>query len=246
MIYICSDIHGLYDRYIRLLDTIQLKDTDTLYVLGDAIDRGPDGIRILQDMMQRRNVEFFMGNHEHMMLMYLFGFDPTAWMLDCNGGKTTFEDFRQLSETEQAEIISYLNSSWIVKILKINGKRYSLSHIGIIDTDTDKRADFLSKETDVRDLQKMVWGMSPYDLEKILSYPEELCPTVFVTGHIVTRRYSFGFDEDDVVYSDFDNGCRYVDIDCGCALSDGSGALSCLKLDEETGILDLDHPLYIR
>ena len=37
-----------------MLSLIEFTLRDTLYVLGDVIDRGPDGIKILQDMMLRR------------------------------------------------------------------------------------------------------------------------------------------------------------------------------------------------
>ena len=42
MQYAVSDIHGRYDKYAELLRRIDLKPFDTLYVLGDMIDRGPD------------------------------------------------------------------------------------------------------------------------------------------------------------------------------------------------------------
>ena len=66
--YVISDIHGQYKTYKRMLRAIDLKPEDTLYVLGDVIDRGPDGIKILCDMMKRSNVRMFMGNHELLML----------------------------------------------------------------------------------------------------------------------------------------------------------------------------------
>ena len=40
MHYVCGDIHGQYDDYIQILEQIDLKDDDTLYIIGDAIDRG--------------------------------------------------------------------------------------------------------------------------------------------------------------------------------------------------------------
>ena len=39
MTYTVSDIHGCYDKYIKLLKKIDLGSDDTLYVLGDVIDR---------------------------------------------------------------------------------------------------------------------------------------------------------------------------------------------------------------
>lgn len=56
MIYAMSDIHGYYDKYQTMLGVIKFTADDTLYVLGDVLDRGPDGFKILWDMAQRPNV----------------------------------------------------------------------------------------------------------------------------------------------------------------------------------------------
>ena len=40
MIYAISDLHGCYEEYQKLLDILPLGDADTLYALGDVIDRG--------------------------------------------------------------------------------------------------------------------------------------------------------------------------------------------------------------
>ena len=61
--YVCSDLHGEYPAYQAIIG--QLKEKDKLYILGDVIDRGPDGIKILQDIMKRKEkgqVEFLIGN----------------------------------------------------------------------------------------------------------------------------------------------------------------------------------------
>ena len=71
MTYCVSDIHGNYEGYLKLLEKINLRDIDTLYVLGDVIDRGKGGIKILQDMMMRFNVIPILGNHEYMALKVL-------------------------------------------------------------------------------------------------------------------------------------------------------------------------------
>ena len=56
MHYVISDIHGCYSQYIELLNKISFSDEDELFVLGDAVDRGPEPIRVLRDMMMRPNV----------------------------------------------------------------------------------------------------------------------------------------------------------------------------------------------
>ena len=40
MYYAISDIHGRFDKYQEMLELIEFALRDTLYVLGDVIDRG--------------------------------------------------------------------------------------------------------------------------------------------------------------------------------------------------------------
>ena len=40
--YVRSDVHGQYKAYTKMLKKIDLKAEDTLYILGDVIDRGPE------------------------------------------------------------------------------------------------------------------------------------------------------------------------------------------------------------
>lgn len=75
----CSDLHGQYETYKAI--TKRLKNKDKLYILGDVIDRGPGGIKILQDIMRRKSrgqVEFLVGNHELMMIQSLILNDEQA------------------------------------------------------------------------------------------------------------------------------------------------------------------------
>ena len=71
MIYAMADIHGQYEKYMKMLEQIHFCDDDLLYVIGDVLDRGPDGMKILKDMMLRSNVIPLLGNHEYMASMSL-------------------------------------------------------------------------------------------------------------------------------------------------------------------------------
>ena len=62
MTYVISDIHGCYEKYRSMLEIIEFTGDDTLYVLGDVLDRGPDGFKILLDMAARPNVIGLLGN----------------------------------------------------------------------------------------------------------------------------------------------------------------------------------------
>lgn len=60
MIYVMSDIHGCGKAYHAMLRKIELCDSDHLYILGDVIDRGPDGISILEDIMAAKISRCFL------------------------------------------------------------------------------------------------------------------------------------------------------------------------------------------
>ena len=63
--YASSDWHGCWNSAQKVFD--YLDDSDTLYFLGDAIDRGPDGLKIFDTLLNRPNTFFIRGNHEQMM-----------------------------------------------------------------------------------------------------------------------------------------------------------------------------------
>lgn len=49
MTYVTSDIHGEHKKYIKMLELIDFCDEDTLYILGDVVDRGAEPMEILLD-----------------------------------------------------------------------------------------------------------------------------------------------------------------------------------------------------
>ena len=60
---------------MKMLEKIQFSDSDILYILGDVIDRGPDGIKSYQYIMQHENIHVLKGNHED---FFLKAFSPGA------------------------------------------------------------------------------------------------------------------------------------------------------------------------
>ena len=43
MVYCMSDIHGEIERFHQMLNLIELRSDDHLYIIGDVIDRYPGG-----------------------------------------------------------------------------------------------------------------------------------------------------------------------------------------------------------
>lgn len=80
--YALGDIHGYKEPYDTALQI--LKPEDSLVLLGDVIDRGPNGIAILQDLIRKKvntpesNITFILGNHEKMM------FEALCYILKLN------------------------------------------------------------------------------------------------------------------------------------------------------------------
>lgn len=49
--YVMADLHGEGDLFHAMLKKIAFSDVDKLYILGDVVDRGSDGIALLQEIM---------------------------------------------------------------------------------------------------------------------------------------------------------------------------------------------------
>ncbi len=69
MRYAIADIHGCARTFRVLLRTLNLRDEDELYLLGDYIDRGPDSKGVLDTVMHLTcRVKALKGNHEDLWL----------------------------------------------------------------------------------------------------------------------------------------------------------------------------------
>ena len=120
--YCMSDIHGNYKKYIKMLEKIRFSDSDTLYIIGDVLDRGREPIKILMHMMRHPNIIPIAGNHEYMAAM-CFPVTLTELenveKLDAEkvqavsewqnvGGQTTINEFHKLTMNEKYDVIEYL------------------------------------------------------------------------------------------------------------------------------------------
>lgn len=140
MIYAISDVHGRYDKYVAMLRTINLRPDDTLYVLGDVVDRGPDPIGVLRDMAARPNVIPILGNHEF-VAAYCMGFlleeiteesiaglDAARWAAiedwSRNEGRPTMEGFGKLSAAERRDFLDYLGEFSLYEEVRAAGNIY--------------------------------------------------------------------------------------------------------------------------
>ena len=147
--YCISDIHGEYEAYRKLLEKIGFSDSDELYVLGDAIDRGPRSMDVLMDMMMRPNVIPLIGNHEYMALQCLrflatevtdesvdaVNDDMIRGLLEWQtvGGQETIESFGRLSAEDKADVLDYLEEFSLYEEVRCGGEDYVLVHAGLLN-----------------------------------------------------------------------------------------------------------------
>ncbi|MGN1147240.1 MAG: metallophosphoesterase [Lachnospiraceae bacterium] len=241
MNYVMSDIHGDYDRYMQMLQKIHFREADTLYILGDVIDRGAQGMKILQDMMMRPNVIPILGNHEYMASLCMSWLlqevteesvnhmdadmlqGLTEWMNV--GGEASITEFHKLTTEEREDIIEYLSEFALYDVVEAGGKTFVLVHAGLCNFSPDR-------DLDDYDLSEMLFHVPDYDR----IYFED---KYLVTGHTPTRiAYAAekGMLLEEIAPSEYQDRIfmknHHIAIDCGCGF-DGQLACLCLETMEE-------------
>lgn len=90
-IWAIGDIHGHSRHFKELLDFIPLAPGDTVVLLGDVIDRGPDSAGTLHQIHKLREshrVIFVRGNHEAMLLQARRNREYLPYWIGCGLGAT--------------------------------------------------------------------------------------------------------------------------------------------------------------
>lgn len=227
MTYVMSDLHGCYDLYRRMLQKINFSDDDTLYITGDSIDRGEDGIKLLMDFMERENVKLLMGNHEYMMAVLLSKIKApvsSSTVLDDNareglqlwfddGGRPTFLHFLSLPEDTQKRIVRFLVKLPMTAEITVRTKSFVLVHSGFENFDPSR-------------------ALSSYTANELLfkrNHFETACfpNKTVVAGH--TPTFDYGKEYTGKIL----HRNQFINVDCGCVYPE-SGVLGCLRLEDMT------------
>ena len=239
MFYVMSGPRGDYEKYRKLLKKIRLKDEDFLYVLGNVINGGNEGMKILLDMMMRPNVFPVLGQSEYAALpciTWLFknSSDDSFETMDEKtrgkmmelislGGQQTIFKYRSLSEEQREMVLDYLSDFPLYEEFEVNGQEYILVYAGIMNFDKDKDID----DYGIRDLI----SEGP-DYKKV--YFDD---AILITNHTPTRKIYEALDPfaeatPNGEASRFDKiyvGNNHIAINCG---SDIGGRLAAIRLDD--------------
>jgi serine/threonine protein phosphatase 1 len=131
-IFAIGDIHGCYKTFKKLLlDKIKINKSDTIYCVGDYIDRGEDSKGVIDFILDLRSQEYkihtLRGNHEQMLLDSISDeFETDTWLR--NGGSDTLRSFgiQSLHELQATYLFFFKETKYYFKI-----KDYIIVHAGL-------------------------------------------------------------------------------------------------------------------
>lgn len=222
MTYVVANLHGNYAKFKQLLKTISFRDTDIMYILGDIVDYGEEGMELVGDLSIRYNVYPIVGEHDYTAAKMLSGFERmlksgetpdkkfitkmTEWAAD--GGQVTLDSFRTLDAEMREGIIDYLSDMTLYEEVTVGGKDYLLVHAGIAG---------FKKGIDLESLKPEAFFSESLDLTK--KYFDD---KTIIVGHNPTTEENGG---DGKIF--YGNGS--IAIDCGEARG---GTVGCLRLED--------------
>lgn len=211
-----SDIHGCAKSFQALLDRIELRRDDRLFLLGDYIDRGPGSRQVIDSIMDLQARGFrltcLMGNHEQLMLD---AGSSSSWsnMWIMNGGGATLKSFQAKTREDVPDI--YMN--WLRSLpTHYSDSEYLLVHAGL---------NFL-EEDPLEDEEEMLWIRDWYEDIDYAWLGERR----IVHGHTPQARKAIKAMARDLPEK------QVLNIDAGCVFSHypGLGNLCAFDMDKGT------------
>ena len=140
-VYAFSDIHAQYNLWTQIKEYI--KPEDTVYCLGDCIDRGDVGLEILNEVMETPNIILLRGNHEDFIdsigseVMHYEPDEDAYWTIPnielwyANGAENTIKTFNELSRERKKWLINKIRKlPTHVEYTNSNGNIIYLCHAG--------------------------------------------------------------------------------------------------------------------
>lgn len=230
--YVMSDIHGDFSSFETMLDTISFSQEDTLYLLGDIVDRGKENLPMLDFVRNEKNIILIKGNHEYFMQTYLTKDKNFSkiWRLDSFGGGNTLEELKPCDQLQRNQYGEYLESLPLYITLDLNDQFYLLTHSGWLATKDPYWYHLNGMVDTVKNLSRMIIREREYLVSTdIHSIPKEMVfDRRFVVGHVPTTSHIFPHKVRGKIF----HSSNYYDIDCGNCMGNKGGRLGCLRLDD--------------
>ncbi|MFW6263989.1 MAG: metallophosphoesterase family protein, partial [Cyanobacteriota bacterium] len=163
-----GDVHGHYEALISLLEAIAPNQDDSVYFLGDLIDRGPNSAEVVQFVMEQ-NYLCLRGNHEEMLLEALGKGQPSAAALQgwlYSGGQRTMESYGE-------DGIPSEHIEWIQNLPTY----LDLGDIWLVHAGVDPRLPIEKQSA-----EQFCWIRDEFHTMKTPYFPDKL----IITGHTIT------------------------------------------------------------
>ena len=206
--YAFSDLHGRKDLWLKANKEV-FGPNDTIYFLGDAADRGPDGWEMIKTLLDDERVIYLKGNHED-MLYNAVKKGKTA-NLYWNGGKSTFEAFELDTEENQKKYINKLKDLPLYVHWYKDNKNVILSHAG------------MTPDRPVFNREDWFWDRE-HLYDEWISDREDI---FIIHGHTPVQNLSNGKEQ----IHTYCNGHK-IDIDLGAFISNKLGILNLDTFEE--------------
>lgn len=161
--YAVADLHGRYDLFQQIKNFIGPEDT--VYVLGDCGDRGPDGWKLIKEVYENPQFVYLKGNHEDLLVDALRSgsFDIWFW----NGGDITHESWvEDGADMSWADRLDNLPTYY--KYENENGQDVILCHAGY----TPHRESCVTQDD-------LLWSRNHFNQ----MWDEDFLDTIVVHGH---------------------------------------------------------------
>lgn len=216
--YIMSDIHGCYNEFIKMLKIINFTDMDELYIIGDIFDRGDEPLKILDYIVNHKNITLIRGNHEKFFTSAYENNQYDLWYL--NGGKITNEQIMLRGEEYAYNLYNYIKSLPIIKVID----KYILVHASLRfegNYNEKNLKTFLNEQIE----ETCFWGRQNIGCEK--QYKDY----IVISGHTPVQAIDESIEKPEDVKIIHRKGTIY--IDCGCCYGkEAGGKLACIRLDD--------------
>jgi serine/threonine protein phosphatase 1 len=109
--YLIADIHGNYDGFKQLLDTVKFnKNKDNLIILGDIVDGGPKSRQCINLALSIPHMTFIIGNHDTWFMDWAKG-GPEIPLWTHQGGYATLHSYDYKRENVPQSHIDLLNDA---------------------------------------------------------------------------------------------------------------------------------------
>lgn len=142
-LYMIGDVQGCDSALQRLLDTIAFSPSrDTLYLLGDMVNRGPDSIAVLRRLVSYGDsAQCLLGNHDLNLLAVAQGTRKPH-------RKDTLDGV--LDAPERNAMLHWLRHQKMALLLKRGDTPLLMVHAGVLPTWTVAQTMALAREVEVQ------------------------------------------------------------------------------------------------